>query len=489
VTLGGFKRLRLDAQARWPFLGVLLPSLTVGAGLRIWLSLHDDGIYWPDEIYQSLEPAHRLVFGYGMIAWEFIEGARNWALPGLVALVLKLSSWSGVTRPDAYLLVVRFFFSIVSLATAWGAFRLARALGATSLAASCSAALFALAAPSIYFAHRAMSENASALAVVWGLALSLPPTVKPRRRWLGASVLGAATLIRVQSGIFCFGLLGILLARRQWRACAQTGLILLAWALLYGALDKVTWGGWFHSAIVYLRFNLLEGQASQWGVSTAGFYLRTLFTSMPPVAVALAVLVPLGAVRARGLFLVLLAYGILHSLIPHKELRFLLPEFPLLCALAGIGLSWVAAAFSRAASNALSFAALACAATSAARFHALTFGDLGQYESIKPSASAYDDFGPVNRLLRAAYGVPDLCGLKVEPVHLAWTGGYSYLHRDVPLYPHSGPPRQSRFFNYAIALAGASPGDEVVRSEWPFVLVRIFPGSCAPDPGFSWRLP
>ena len=167
----------------------------------------------------------------------------------------------------------------------------------------------------------------------------------------------------------------------------------------------------------------------------------------------------------------------------------MLPGLPLLCALAGIGLSWVRAVFSRAASNGLSFAALVCAAISALHFHALTFGDLGQYELMKPNASAYDDFGPVNRLLRAAYRVPDLCGLKVEPVHLAWTGGYSYLHRNVPLYPHSGPPRESQFFNYAIAFAGASRGDEMVQSEGPFVLLRLFPGSCAPDPGFSWRLP
>ena len=52
--------------------------------------------------YQSLEPAHRLVFGYGMLAWEFIEGARNWALPG--AGGRRSSSWpgcSGWTRPAA----------------------------------------------------------------------------------------------------------------------------------------------------------------------------------------------------------------------------------------------------------------------------------------------------------------------------------------------------------------------------------------------------
>src|SRR5262250_3404042 len=70
-------------------LALLAASLCAGFAFRAWLSFHDDGIYWPDEIYQSLEPAHRLVFGYGLIPWEFVQGARSWALPGLVAGLLK----------------------------------------------------------------------------------------------------------------------------------------------------------------------------------------------------------------------------------------------------------------------------------------------------------------------------------------------------------------------------------------------------------------
>ena len=58
-------------------LALLAAVLAIGAALRVWLSFHDDGIYWPDEIYGSLEPAHRLVFGPGLISWEFIEGARS----------------------------------------------------------------------------------------------------------------------------------------------------------------------------------------------------------------------------------------------------------------------------------------------------------------------------------------------------------------------------------------------------------------------------
>src|SRR5260370_9846149 len=103
-------------RRRWGLL-ILLASLLAGAVLRAWLSFHDDGIYWPDEIYQSLEPAHRLVFGYGLIAWEFVQGARSWALPVVVAAILKASPLFGGAEQRAYLIVDRLFFSAVGVPT------------------------------------------------------------------------------------------------------------------------------------------------------------------------------------------------------------------------------------------------------------------------------------------------------------------------------------------------------------------------------------
>ena len=83
----------------------------------------------------------------------------------------------------------------------------------------------------------------------------------------------------------------------------------------------------------------------------------------------------------------------------------------------------------------------------------------------------------------------DVCGLKLEHVHIAWTGGYSYFHRNVPLYPHFGPGRDSGHFNYVITHVSMSGGGEVVAEEAGHVLVRLpWPG-CVADPGYSWRLP
>jgi hypothetical protein len=439
-------------------------------------------------VYQSLEPAHRLVFGYGLVAWEFSEGARNWALPGLVAALMQTSRAFGLSEPNGYLHFVRIAFALIGVATAYGVFRLARAAGAEAVHAAAGAALCALAGPLIYFAPKAMSETASALPVVLGLAWALPADAGRRERILGASLLGAAVLLRLQCAVFCVGLLGILAGRRQWRAVAEAAGVLAAWALAFGLLDELTWGGWFHSAIVYLRFNFIEGKAAQWGTAPASFYLRVLWTSLGPAAVAVLALPLCAFPKARGLLLTALAFVVLHSATGHKEYRFLLPVLPLFCALAGVGLTVLQQRLPKGATDVALLATVGAALFSAVRFRELTFGELGQYEDSKPLASAYDDSGPVNRLLLAAYGAPDLCGLKIEAVHLAWTGGYSYFHRQAPLYPHFGPPRESGLFNYVITGQGFAAPRDVVASEGNLVLARVG-NACRPDFGYSWRLP
>src|SRR5438445_9338091 len=123
--------------------GVLGASLFLGAAIRVWLSFNDDGIYWPDEIYQSLEPAHRLVFGYGIVPWEFIDGARNWAFPAFVAGLFQVGRLFG-DDPRGYLGLTRLAFSAIGIATAVGSYRLARVHGARALPAPCGAAVIAL---------------------------------------------------------------------------------------------------------------------------------------------------------------------------------------------------------------------------------------------------------------------------------------------------------------------------------------------------------
>jgi len=472
-----------DTRLAW---WLLLAALAAGAALRGWLALTDAGIAWPDEIYQSLEPAHRLVWGRGWVAHEYRDGLRSWALPGLVAGLLEVFRALGLSRPAAYVPAAKLVFAAVGVVTAWATARLARRMGAGPLESAAAGALWALAAPAIYFAPRGLSEPLSALPVTLGLAWALPANASRRDRVVGASLLGVAVLLRLQDALVCVTLVGAWLARRRWREAAEVTVVLLAWALVLGLLDRLTWGGWFHSALAYWRYNWVQGRGELFGTSPPSYYLRVLWTSMPLVTALLVPTVLLGALRAPALAATVAVFLGVHSAIPHKELRFILPVLPAAMALAGVGLGWAASRVDRRIPVGL---ALLAAVVSAARFHTLTFGDLGAYEGQRDRVSAYDDFGPVNRLLLVASELPALCGLKVEATHIAWTGGYTYFHRDAPMYSHQGPPRSSRHYDVVLTAAYAVPPQAVIARDGPLVLARLFDGPCVPDPSYRPDLP
>jgi hypothetical protein len=136
-------------------------------------------------------------------------------------------------------------------------------------------------------------------------------------------------------------------------------------------------------------------------------------------------------------------------------------------------------------SQALTALILASIVLSAATFHQLTFRDLGgPYWAVQPRDSAYDNSGSVNRLLFAANRRPDLCGLEVDSVPLQRTGGYSYLHRRVPLYALDGPARESGKFNYVIASVDSVAPAQVVAVDGKQALARLPGTGCRADPGF-----
>ncbi len=463
-------------------------GLFVGLGLRIWLAVSDDGIYWPDEIYQSFEPAHRLVFGYGMVPWEFAEGARNWTFPGLLAGLLKVMSLLGA-GPQFYVRAIKCVFGLLGAIAALGTYRLAKTAGASSPAAAAAGGAYALAGPAIYFAPRAMSENAAAVLLVWGAAWLLDKDERYARRLVGAGLLSVAIMCRLHAGVLVALCAAVLLFRRERRILVGFAVVQSAGLLAMGALDALTWGhlpgarfgGWFHSVWHYLPFNLVEGGASAWGVHPGSYYLETIFLAMPAFALLLAAAALLSLRKTAWLGCGVLLFIGLHSVVPHKEFRFLVPVMPWLFAMLFSLVDAGAGRWRRGVAAGL----VVVAVLSAASHRLLTFGRLGAYPG-RHGTSAYDDSGAVNRLLLAAHRRPDLCGLRVDAVHLAWTGGYTYLHRDVPLYHQGQPSVESGHFNYAIVRDAAAPS---VAREGSLALVKIRSGPCATDPDYSWRLP
>ncbi len=469
---------------------VLWASLALGFVARLFVTFTDDGIFWPDEVYQSFEPAHRLVFGYGSVAWEFIEGARHWTLPGLVALILKVCSVLGLDAPGQYVRAVKLVFAVGSASVGLAVFRLAVVSGAGERLAVAAAAAWSLTAPVLYFAPRAMSENAAAVAAAWGLALVLDLRVSRRALVLGASLLGLAVLFRLQLALFAAGVTVLLLARKDWHRAGLVLGVLCVWAGLFGALDAFAWhdapgakwGGWFHSAVVYWRFNVTENRGAQWGTAPFGFYVEVLFKSMPLVFVASALGLLAAARKATGLVLLTVAFFLVHSQVPHKEYRFLVPMLPELFAAAAVGFSALPERFGKWGATGLALGT----ALSFLTAPSLTWGQLGAYPERKLE-SAWDDKGSINRLMFKAHGEASLCGLFVQE-HPAWHGGFTHLHRRVGL--HWNQPPESKLYNFAIVRAGS--GVPPVAKDGAYELVKV-PGvercPTLEEQNYSWRLP
>lgn len=452
---------------------ILLGGLIVGLVARVLFGLLDDGLWWPDEYYQSLEPAHRLVFGYGWQAWEFVEGARHWTLPGVVAAVMKAADLLGLP----YLRVIELTFCAIGAATAYAVFVLACAQGASERAAAIAATVFSLMGLAVFIGPRPMGEGLSALPITVAFALLFGAPTRTRLVVAGA-LLAFAVGLRIQNGLFAVLALPLPLRRPGGRGHA---LVLLGTlgvgAALYGLVDLLTWGEWFHSARVYLRFNVVEGRASMFGTAPFFHYLTSFVTAEGVTIVPLALLSAIGAARARWLPLTIVVFAVGHSFIPHKELRFLFPIVPLLCAHAAVGLDLVKPWVQR--------ATLGLAVLSLALLPTLTFGRLGIHDPPR-ATSAMDLGGPQNRLLQFAGKRSDVCGLRIEDFPHWRTGGFAYFHNPAPLYRAERPGEGAGHYNYVIARRGTVAGEELAVDH-DVALLKLS-GPCTPDPAYDWHL-
>src|SRR5580658_184739 len=106
----------LRREPAWALLGLggLIATAIV---LRLVPIIIVPSVNWWDEVFQSTEQAHRLVYGYGLVPWEFQLGMRSWLLPGFVAALMELARLFG-DGPDYYLPVIDVGFAVLAAAPA-----------------------------------------------------------------------------------------------------------------------------------------------------------------------------------------------------------------------------------------------------------------------------------------------------------------------------------------------------------------------------------
>lgn len=449
---------------------LLVSILLLGFLLRVGLGLAFPNILLADEIFQTQEPAHKLAFGYGILPWEFRDGIRSWILPTLLAVVMRLSDWVLPGSID-YLFVINTLLSALSLTCILISFRWAKRVSGVNagfIAAFASCIWFEL----IFFAPKAFTEVIATHVLLPGFYLGLHDAndkgfPDERRLFWAGVLLGTAFGLRFH---FLPGILVCLIAIGKGEFRVRWLPLLLGFMgplLIFGAVDALTWDYPFQSILKNFWINVIDGKSLEFGILPWYAYLKFLVRVWSWAIIPMVGLVLIGSRKSPQLALFALAVLGSHSLLSHKEYRFIYPVIVSILILASIGLAellemlkqhntWMR----RYQATALVLALVLCLATStvlATRFETRDAASLGfpQILTYRPSQTHWTTDTNVLLALQTLSQADDICGLGLW--NATWLyGGYTHLHQDITVltdlkYDQVTFKERQAEFNYVIA--------------------------------------
>ena len=219
--------------------------------LRVGVAVSSDWIYRIDETLEYLEQAHRLVFGYGIVPWEYRYGTRNWLAVMPAATTLKLFQLMGLGHPDYYVPAVKILNATLSMAVPAGLyFFLRRHL--SEIAARAGFVFCCFWWEFLIFAPHTLPSQYGGVLIAAGLGCMATPGGL-FRLFLCGFLLGLAGMLRLQYAPVA-GLLGLIyllsLPPKRMPFFMLGG---MAAAMLAGWSDYLFWGGWWHSYFQHVK--------------------------------------------------------------------------------------------------------------------------------------------------------------------------------------------------------------------------------------------
>ncbi len=290
---------------------VLLLTI-ISAAMQISFSLSTWGTIHPDEIFQSLEIAHDIVYNYGTIPPEFQESnpvipsyakSRSFLFPIIFTVPMylgKLFGWNywrftipfirillgingSLLAPSTYVLVKRYTKGKKVFASASALIIVFSPLLMFSSFRSVSNIFFV---PWFFFIINSFWKTLEKLQKENGdesqRKLKMRKSFKSYLKIIVLSFfIGLIIYIRID---FIVGLIATLVFKFPYKkikviACNFLGLGLAA--LFGGLVDFITYGDFLISPIQWFRYNILEGLSSTHGVQPVTFYLDSLFSYIP----------------------------------------------------------------------------------------------------------------------------------------------------------------------------------------------------------------
>lgn len=321
----------------WSWWHILLAGAVI-YGTTAWFT---SGYFHPDEHFQILEFANWKLGRTPTtdMAWEFGDRIRPTIQPLLAALEMQVLNTVGLTNPFFQVLLLRIWSGILSLLVY---FALSRTLDLEEkwqkvLFWSCLLLWFA---PML--SVRFSSENWSA--ICWlSAALMLLQAPQKRGEWaLIGALLGLSFCLRYQMAFALIGIGAWLIwvkkpDRTSWYWLIFGGLFSLALGTLS---DFYFYGEWVCAPYNYFTRNIIEEKAAEYGVAPWWYYLPAgVVKLLPPISFFIIVGMVWGIYKKpHHLFTwAFIPFFLGHSVVAHKEVRFLFPMMYVVLFFAVVG--------------------------------------------------------------------------------------------------------------------------------------------------------
>ncbi|KAI8381170.1 Alg9-like mannosyltransferase family-domain-containing protein [Radiomyces spectabilis] len=317
----------------------------------------------PDEYWQAQEVAHRMVFGYGYVTWEWREKIRSYAHPLVFAAIYKLVAMLGLDDTNLLILAPRYFQACLAAVADYATYALAKRTIENNIAPYI---LFATLCSwfNFFMAARTLSNAMETVFTV--LALNYWPfpglvDISLDRRWqrhyrIALGLASVACILR-PTNVLIWVFLGLQLLinspQKRWAILFQTAMIGIVSLVCVILLDTRIYNGHWRAilsdpVVAPLRFFQVNVVASislfygthpwHWYFSQGVPVMATTF--LPVMMYGYYKLTQSEHRRQAKLYGQLVAWILLvYSLLSHKEFRFVFPILPLLLIFAAYGLS------------------------------------------------------------------------------------------------------------------------------------------------------
>ncbi len=311
----------------------------IAALCRILAALFAKGFMIPDDHFLTIEVADAWLKGENTwytgkipmrgILYPYTVTALMWALKQLT-----------ITAPDTVMFFIRLTHALWSLLTIPLIYHAVKRFSdeKTAFTAGLIGAVFYLMP---FMAVRNLPEVLCQPPILAGLiladcALRADERGLAKKFFAAGILLGLGFLLRYQNVVFPLAALLYITLKRRWKAGAYLTLGALIMTGILAVIDGLSYSGFQFTPLNLLRFQASHVQSYVTNPVYTHF-TTILLAFIPPFSFLMVWFIIRAARKAPVMFWAAFGFLLIHSLIPQKQERFILPLFPVLVTLGMIG--------------------------------------------------------------------------------------------------------------------------------------------------------